>query len=83
VVWGWAPETTVRAPIRVPSSSSTLTARPFRTPTRATGAPARTSAPAARAASARHRLTAPMPPCTHPHAPAWPSTSPIQWCMST
>ena len=72
-----------RAGITLPSSSSTPVARPPCTTTRRTGAFSRMVAPAARAESARARVRAPMPPCTQPQAPAWPSISPIQWCMST
>ena len=84
VVFGWALDTTCAALITEPSSSSTPIARPaVPTTIRATRAAVRISAPAARAAPAIAADTPPMPPSTHPQAPKWPSTCPIQWCIST
>ena len=64
--FGSALETTVRAAISVPSSSTTPVARPPRVSMRATGAFVRISAPAAVAALAIAWVIAPMPPITWP-----------------
>ncbi len=84
MVFGWAFDTTVFARISDPSWSSTPTARPWLLiAMRATGASVRIVAPAASAERAMACETPPMPPFTQPHAPKWPSTSPIQWCIKT
>ena len=71
VVIGCAHETTRCARISEPSASATPTAWPLALiATRSTSASVRTSAPAASAARAIAAEIPPMPPLTHPHAPA-------------
>ncbi len=81
---GCSVDTTTRARISSPFSSTTPAAVPFSTRMRATRAFSRTSAPWLRAAASIALDTAPMPPSWNPQLPRWPSpTSPIEWCAIT
>ena len=81
VTFGCAVATTMPASTSSPDARVTpATWPPGMTRILATAAPVRISAPNERAAPARALVTPPIPPRGNPHAPAWPSTSPMWWC---